>query len=574
MMFRRLALALTAFLLLAAGSANAGAPPSVPEPALDFSAIAASLTDATFSADATALASVHVAGGESVLTAWSVSADDIRPVRAWPLDPAIALGKQVLLSPDGRYLTIPGTGKDQLVVVDIASGQALGSISLPGGIHTISAGAFGPAGVLALATGQDSSTLSLLHLGRGTKAGMLPLPDRHRVDTIHFSPDGRSLLAAMSSWKDGRLEGYGGRIWNTATLLPAGDFAMRDDGRIVLAATFLWDRMALALSSTDRSLRLLQLPDLAEFARLDPCDEDMPCTWLDPLVGGPGAMLGLVLSDVNRTRNLFRLFHVDGNSVLPLLAVDLYADAAHALAVSAQGEWRIAAPSGLLRYQTPDDEAIRIEQLVAEASRLAGAGFPKAAGDRLLDALALDPERVGERAVDLIAGMDLALAGEIERRREILLRDAAFSAYSNGKPLFVYGYLALLAGHPTIAEDAARRLAGDGAIPIQFDTPALALYLTALITAWQGDTDAAFDQALAARELSNPDVAAFLMERMQAHPAAFAPFLADPVRLGVVTGIATARIPGIPSGQPQATHFPLPDGSLAQPQAPARGIRR
>jgi len=514
-------------------------------PPTRYTDISRDIAEAAFSASGEVLATVYQTDDGQRLALWRLDADDAFHLRSWALRPDAALGRNLLLSADGRHIVMSEGEGDALAVIDGTTGKVLSRLALPDIADRpgISAGAFGPDGTVALA----GTKLMLFEAASGRRIADAPIAPGGAVDTLAFAPDGACLFGSVITRDRRRAVIRRGALWDGRTLRPIADFAMQDDTGVVIAWDFLRGRDAMMFAATDATLRLMRLPDVVETARHRPCaSERTPCVWLDPLVAGPDAMLGLGVADVNRTRNGFLVLHLDGETLLSMLEIDLYADVAHAVGVSAEGQWRIAAPSGVLRFGPVGREAVRVEQLVVEATRLVRAGFAGPAGERLSEALAIDPERLGERGADIMADVDPAAAGEIERRREVLLSAGPYTAYANGRPLFVRGYLALMTGHPDIARAAAARLGGDGAIPVQFDTPALARYLEALIVAWQGDIDGAFAIALAAREISNPGVAEFLGQRIRAHPRAWRPLLADPDRLALATGVPAQSLPVVP----------------------------
>lgn len=527
-------------LLLAGCLATAHGPPPA-----RYTDISRDIVEAAFSADGNVLATVYQANHGQRLALWRLDADDAYPLRAWALPPDAALGRNVLLSADGRRLVMPEGVWDTLAVIDTTTGKVLSRLAFPDMPDRpgISAGAFGPGGTVALA----GAGVMLFEAASGRRIADAPLGPGRTVDVLTFAPDGAWLFGAVIARDRGRDVTRRGALWDGRDLRPISEVAMQDGTGVVIAWDFLPGCDALAFAATDATLRVMRRPDIVETARHRPCgSERLPCVWLDPLVAGPDAMLGLGVADVNRTRNGFLVLHLDGETLLPMLEIDLYADVAHAVGVSAEGQWRIAAPSGVLRFGPVGREVVRLEQLIVEATRLARAGFAGPAGERLFEALAIDPERLGERGADIMADVDPAIAGEIERRREILLSEGPYTAYANGRPLFVHGYLGLMTGHPNVARAAAARLSRDGAIPVQFDTPALAGYLEALIMAWQGDVDGAFAVALSARALSNPDVVEFLGQRIRAHPEAWRPLLSDPKRLALATGVPLRFLPAVP----------------------------
>ncbi len=523
-----------------------------PSPPATYAAIARDIVAARFDAEAATLATIHNAADGQGLTVWRVSGDDVQSLRSWRLDGG-RLGADILLSGDGNRVVVPASGGG-LAAVGVASGRRVSVLDMPRPFdrEAVAAGAFGPEGMVALAMRPPGAALLLFEVASGRLAAAAPLPGDGGTAGLMFSRDGRHLL------RMGAAPAAPAALWTTRPLRRIAAVA-RHDG----AAVFLADRDALALAAPEGTLRLMTLPELTQAARFRSWRAERG--WRGPLVSGPDALLGLITAGAPHARDRFRVFHLDRDALLPLLDIDLYADAAHAIGVTRGGEWRLAATSGVLRFASPGAAAVGVERRVAEARRLLAAGLPRAAGETLLAALALDPERLGERGADLMRDHP-ALAGEVERRRAILLRGEEYTAHADGRPLFIYGYLALLAGHPDIARTAARRLRGDGSIPTQFDGPALAGYLDALVAAWGGRIDEAMAHALAARELANPGVGAFLAERIRAHPRAWGPLLAERRALARATGVPLALIPTSVAPPPQPLPFPRPDGTLAEPR--------
>jgi hypothetical protein len=510
-----------------------------------YTDISRDIVEAAFSTDGNVLATVYQTDDRQRLALWRLDADDAHPLRSWALRPDAALGRNLLLSADGRQIVMPEGEEDTLAVIDAGTGTVVSRLALPDAPDRpdVSAGAFGPGGTVALA-GAD---VMLFETASGRRIATAPLEPGRTVDALTFAPNGAFLFGSVIARDQRGTVIRRGALWDGRTLRPMADFAMQDGTGVVIAWDFLPGRDALAFAATDATLRVMRLPDVVETTRHRPCgSERLPCVWLDPLVAGPNAMLGLGVADVNRTRNGFLVLHLDGETLLPMLEIDLYADVAHALGVSADGQWRIAATSGVLRFGPIGPEAVRLERLVAEATRHARSGRAGPAGERLFEALAIDAERLGERGADVMADVDPAIAGEIERRRAILLGEGRYTAYANGRPLFVHGYLALMTGHPDVARAAAARLGADGAIPVQFDTPALGRYLEALIAAWEGDIDGGFAIALSAREIANPDVVEFLGQRIRAHPQAWGPLLSEPNKLVLATGVPLQFLPTVP----------------------------
>ena len=545
----------------------------------------APIAEAVFSADGSVLATIHQRADARYLGTWNLNDPNLPAIRTMKLGERGELGKHYILSPDGRQMTVRRGDKNELALIDLASFHTVRPLKLGFPRDQIVAGAFSPDGRTLAVVRQffDGSQIAdhvllLVDIASGSVRASENLAKINHLEKIHvgwlgYAPDGRSILAGVGRNRVSlgeyfhKLEhiGDGAVLFDAKSLTRMATSGISDSARyssMIYGGRVLPGNHAMALMVGQRKVSIVSLPGGAVQQDLTGKYDER----FSHIALADDSTIGIAIVEKDSAARLW-IGHLDGGNIYFLRSHPLDTGLPLALAVGKDGEWLVATAQGLRRFPALPPHAGRAALALAEAREMAKIGFADEAFDLLTRALDDDWRVVRRSGMDILLPHSTLLAGRIELKRWRLMR--AEGDAEAAWPLFSFGYLAVQAGHPQMAVQAAAALRQEG----DFGT-ALAGYLDALVLAARGDRDGGYRLALAARRALDDHKLETLAERVKIHAQAWQPLYADRAKLAFVVGAGEADLPPAPPPGGAVTPYvdldgrPLGPGAAARPPAP------